>query len=113
MCTRYLVINVGKPVVEGKSAPSICNLTYLTCDTCRLKVPEVPRKFCSYNISTTPFGLTQAFQLYDISLCIYSLRSVSTMAASDESNYSSNEDGKPDFAAKAHGRLLQVRFATF
>ncbi|CCT62380.1 uncharacterized protein FFUJ_01073 [Fusarium fujikuroi IMI 58289] len=31
------------------------------------------------------------------------------MAASDESNYSSNEDGKPDFAAKAHGRLLQLK----
>ncbi|KAI1044877.1 hypothetical protein LB505_005176 [Fusarium chuoi] len=31
------------------------------------------------------------------------------MAASDESNYSSNEDGKPDFAAKTHGRLLQLK----
>jgi hypothetical protein len=35
------------------------------------------------------------------------------MAASDESNYSSNEDDNPNFAAKAQGRLLQVRFLNF
>ncbi|KAH7269986.1 uncharacterized protein BKA55DRAFT_683061 [Fusarium redolens] len=31
------------------------------------------------------------------------------MAASDESNYSSNEDDNPNFAAKAQGRLLQLK----
>ncbi|PNP77296.1 hypothetical protein FNYG_09172 [Fusarium nygamai] len=31
------------------------------------------------------------------------------MAASDESNYSSNEDNNPNFAAKAQGRLLQLK----
>ncbi|KAF5668828.1 t-complex 1 [Fusarium circinatum] len=31
------------------------------------------------------------------------------MAASDESNYSSNEGDNPNFAAKAQGRLLQLK----
>ncbi|KAF4337060.1 t-complex 1 [Fusarium beomiforme] len=31
------------------------------------------------------------------------------MAASDESNYSANEDGNPNFAAKAQQRLLQLK----
>ncbi|KAF4441485.1 t-complex 1 [Fusarium acutatum] len=31
------------------------------------------------------------------------------MAASDESNYSSNEDDNPNFAAKAQGRLLELK----
>ncbi|KAF5560823.1 t-complex 1 [Fusarium napiforme] len=31
------------------------------------------------------------------------------MAASDESNYSSNEDNNPNFAAKTQGRLLQLK----